>query len=267
LKRGRLTLIKSTLSSLPTYYLSLFPIPAAVAKRIETIQRNFLWGDSVEVTKFHLVNWDLICTPLSNGGLNIRSLRRFNEALLGKWLWRFGVEREALWRQVVMVKYGALEGTRTSKMPTGTYGVGLWKFIRSGWDKFSRMLKFEVGDVTRVRFWDDVCCTDGPLKSAYPELFRIARAKDAFVADNFHCRGGSIHWEVTFSRLAQDWELESFFSFLELLYSYYHWGRLFSLEEHLEGKGYSSGCFLFLDSCFGENLDGGESTAAACYYS
>ena len=31
------TLIKSTFSNLPTYYLSLFPIPAAVAKRIETI--------------------------------------------------------------------------------------------------------------------------------------------------------------------------------------------------------------------------------------
>jgi hypothetical protein len=30
--------------------------------------------------------------------------------------------------------------------PLGPYGVGLWKFIRSGWDKFSRMLKFEVGD-------------------------------------------------------------------------------------------------------------------------
>jgi hypothetical protein len=219
-KGGRLTLIKSTLSNLPTYYLSLFPIPAAVAKRIETIQRNFLWGDSEEVTKFHLVNWDLICTPFSNGGLNIRSLRRFNEALLGKWLWRFGVEREALWRQVVMVKYGALEGGWASKMPTGTYGVGLWKFIRSGWNKFSRMLKYEVGDGTRIRFWDDVWCIDSPLKSAYPELYRIARAKDAFVADNFQCRGNSIHWEVTFSRLAQDWELESFSSFLELLYSF-----------------------------------------------
>jgi hypothetical protein len=97
-KGGRLTLIKSTLSNLPTYYLSLFPIPAVVSKRIETIQRNFLWEDSEEVTKFHLVNWDIICTPFSNGGLNILSLRRFNEALLGKWLWRFGVEREVLWR-------------------------------------------------------------------------------------------------------------------------------------------------------------------------
>ena len=31
LKRGRVTLIKSTLSNLPTYILSLFPIPAIVA--------------------------------------------------------------------------------------------------------------------------------------------------------------------------------------------------------------------------------------------
>ena len=36
-KGGRVTLIKSTLSNLPTYFLSLFPIPASVAKRIEKL--------------------------------------------------------------------------------------------------------------------------------------------------------------------------------------------------------------------------------------
>ena len=36
-KGGHLTLLKSTLSSLPMYYLSLFPIPISVAKRIECI--------------------------------------------------------------------------------------------------------------------------------------------------------------------------------------------------------------------------------------
>jgi hypothetical protein len=41
-KGGRLTLLKSTLSSLPTYYLSLFTIPISVANRIEMIQHNFL---------------------------------------------------------------------------------------------------------------------------------------------------------------------------------------------------------------------------------
>jgi len=43
-KGGRLTLIKSTLSNLPTYYLSIFPILVGVANRLEKLQRDFLWG-------------------------------------------------------------------------------------------------------------------------------------------------------------------------------------------------------------------------------
>ena len=44
-KGGRVTLIKSTLSNLPIYMLYLFPIPAYVAKNIEKIHRDFLWGE------------------------------------------------------------------------------------------------------------------------------------------------------------------------------------------------------------------------------
>ena len=49
-KGGKVTLIKSTLSSLPTYFLSILPIPGKVANRMEKLQRDFLWssisGDS-----------------------------------------------------------------------------------------------------------------------------------------------------------------------------------------------------------------------------
>ncbi|KAJ9701371.1 hypothetical protein PVL29_006637 [Vitis rotundifolia] len=43
-KGGHITLIKSTLASMPTYHLSLFRMPKSVAKRLERIQRDFLWG-------------------------------------------------------------------------------------------------------------------------------------------------------------------------------------------------------------------------------
>ena len=55
-KGGKVTLIKSTLSSLPTYFLSLFPIPAKVAKRVEKLQRDFLWSGIRDDCKIHLVN-------------------------------------------------------------------------------------------------------------------------------------------------------------------------------------------------------------------
>ena len=40
-KRGHLTLIKSTLSRLPTYFLSLFSLPVGVAKIMEKTPKRF----------------------------------------------------------------------------------------------------------------------------------------------------------------------------------------------------------------------------------
>jgi hypothetical protein len=54
-KGGRLTLINNTLSSLPTYFLSLFPIPVGVANRLEKFQRDIFWGGIGDEFKFHLV--------------------------------------------------------------------------------------------------------------------------------------------------------------------------------------------------------------------
>ena len=71
-KGGRVTLIKSTLSNLPTYFLSLFPTSAAMANQIEKLQRNFLWGGIGDEPKFHLVNWATVCSPIASGGLGIR---------------------------------------------------------------------------------------------------------------------------------------------------------------------------------------------------
>ena len=83
-KGGRLTLLKSTLSSIPTYYLSLFTIPQHIANRLERIQRNFLWRSSNEVFRYPLVAWDKVVWPVEIGGLGIQKIGLFNQALLGK---------------------------------------------------------------------------------------------------------------------------------------------------------------------------------------
>ena len=56
-KGGRLTLIRSTLSSLPIYFLSLFRMTKLVCSKLEKIQRDFLWGGGNLERKPHLVNW------------------------------------------------------------------------------------------------------------------------------------------------------------------------------------------------------------------
>lgn len=56
-KAGRLTLVKSTLSSLPTFYMSIFVLPASVRNRLERMEREFLWEGQGEERKYHLVKW------------------------------------------------------------------------------------------------------------------------------------------------------------------------------------------------------------------
>jgi hypothetical protein len=48
-----------------------------------------------EELKYHLVSWTKVCSSISVGELGIRNLRIFNRALLGKWLWRFDIKRDA----------------------------------------------------------------------------------------------------------------------------------------------------------------------------
>ena len=134
-KGGRITLICSTLSSLPIYYLSLF-------RRLERIQRQFLWGGGSLEKKPHLVKWVTVCTEKKKGGLGVRKFSRLNKALLCKWSWRFANERYALWRKVICCKYGeTLRGWHTCDI-RGGFGVGLWKEISKEWPLFLKNAAF-----------------------------------------------------------------------------------------------------------------------------
>jgi len=197
-KGGRLILIKSTLSNLPTYYLSLFPIPLGVANKIGKLQRHFLWGGLNEEFKFHLVKWSQICSPMQFGGLEIRNMCKFTQALLGKWLCQFTTKREVFWRLVVEAKYGCLNGVWCTKKVEGLFGVGVWKHIWWGWGVFLRFIRFEVGDGFHIIFWHDVWCGDYSLKDSFPEIFRIAQCKELRVRDNMQVSDDVIQWNVPF---------------------------------------------------------------------
>ena len=54
-KGGRLTLLKSTLSSIPTYYLSLFTIPQHIADRLERIRGISYGGVLMKFLDIHLL--------------------------------------------------------------------------------------------------------------------------------------------------------------------------------------------------------------------
>ena len=176
-KGGRLTLLKSTLLSLPTYYLSLFTISQHVADILERIQRNFLWERSTEVFKYPLVAWEKVFWLVEVGGLGIRRIKLFNQALLRKQLWHFGNEVTHLWLQVIATKYEETSVGWCTRVVRETHGCGMWKNIRKGAESFFGHVVNVVGEAIHIRFWYDPWSGPSSLRDLYPDFSAYAVVK------------------------------------------------------------------------------------------
>ena len=58
------------------------------------------------------------------------------------------------------------------------------------------------------------------LEDASLMLYYIVRNKEVFVADNMNWNSGVLHWDISFTRSVNDWEVGILQSVLGLLYSF-----------------------------------------------
>ena len=193
---GRLTLIRSTLSNLPIYLMSLFLLPKGLQFRLEKIQRDFLCGDGNQGRKIHLLNWSTVCSSKENGGMRICNLSSLNRSLLGKWVWRFAVEDNSTWKDVINLKYHTDEEDWFTRAPRGCFGVGLWKDISKESKQLKQDVRFVVGDGTRISFWEDTWCGDRPLCEAFPSLFTLT-----FLSTLTSWAGNFVYEDCSFLRI------------------------------------------------------------------
>ncbi|CAN1127629.1 LINE-1 reverse transcriptase homolog [Linum perenne] len=126
---GCIALLKSVLSGLPVYFLSVLKAPVEVIKRIERIKNRFLWAGSSEKDKIHWVNWEIVKTPKRLGGLGVHDMRIMNTSLLAKWAWRYATERSAWWRKLIVTKceVGTSEWILTWNL--GRAGSSFWRWL------------------------------------------------------------------------------------------------------------------------------------------
>ena len=213
-KGGRLTLIKSTLSNLPIYLLSLFRLPKGVKCKLKKIQREFLWGGGSETRKIHLVNWRTVSQVKGKGGLGIRNLNFLNRALLGKWIWRFVVEESSTWKVCISTKYGIEVGGWYTLSPRGSYGLGLWKAISKETSQLKQNCELVLRDGKRIRFWEDTWCGGLPLSESFPALFNKVASKGVMIAGILVFSGDQGVWDPKFERPFNDWELEAVQTFI-----------------------------------------------------
>lgn len=123
---------------------------------MESMMRNFLWEGVGEGRKDHLINWEVVSRSKEKGGLGIGNLVKRNVSLLGKWLWRFPIERESLWHAVISSKYGYQTNGWDAKQAQLFSSRNPWRDISAQMNSFAPCFKLIIGNGRKVRFWEDV---------------------------------------------------------------------------------------------------------------
>ncbi|RVW69349.1 DNA-directed RNA polymerase V subunit 1 [Vitis vinifera] len=191
LKGGRITLIRSSLASMPIYHMSLFRMPKSMARRLD-----------------------------KQGGLGLRKLVLLNKALLGKWIWRFAYDKDNLWKQVITTKYGQEGHGWRAKRAYGAFGVGVWMEIWKETDWCWDNMGFIVGKGSKINFWTDVWCNGTRLSQNFPHLFAMASHRNATVEEMWDQNFGQGGCNIRFLRDFNDWEMDMIGNLLHVLRDY-----------------------------------------------
>lgn len=146
---GRVALIKSVLLSIPVYYMSVSVLPANTIKKINSVLRRFLWGKTGTERYMSFISWKKVCESIENGGLGIRDVKSFNQALILKMVWQLASNSDKLWVQIFKAKYfskggfWAVKGKRDASP--------LWRAIQDLKHFFNNNIRWHVGQGTKIK--------------------------------------------------------------------------------------------------------------------
>lgn len=194
--------------------------------RLEQFRRNFLWGeiqgDNIEKRTLHLLNWNAVCSSKMGGGLGIQRIKERNLAFLGKWWWKFQVERDKKWNRLLRSKYGvvnSLAEIQVKKLSPIMRDILSVKkshmydslFHDSCW-------RWKIKDGYSVFFWHDDWAGDGPLKLSFHRLFSLCIDKSISLEGMYSCLNDNrVLKDCLWRRKLRGWECESLHDLTEIL--------------------------------------------------
>jgi mannosylglycoprotein endo-beta-mannosidase len=182
-KAARVKLVNSVLSSMPTYFLTIFSVKKWAFKKMDKIRRSFFWKGIESVNGGHcLVRWEKVKRPKNVGELGVLDLERFSRALRLRWLWFEWTESDRPW-----------VGT---EVPCSEVDHQL----------FRASTVVTLGNGTQERFWNSSWLEVMAPRDMAPNLFKLAWRKNRTAAEELT----NHHWTRGLWRMSTADEIAEF---------------------------------------------------------
>ncbi|RVW77485.1 hypothetical protein CK203_053447 [Vitis vinifera] len=208
--------------------LSLFRMPRVVARRLEKLQRDFLWGGGSTERKAHLVNWERVCVDLPvprrrcgnaslwqnmgkrNLGGGLKRKRHQNQVLEDPWCGDVELAR----RFPQLFNVAAQRSATVGDIWDQNSGQGSWnlRFIRGFNDWELNMVDelFQILRSQRITLEEDLALWKGgkngkfDVKEAYGLLISHSTPlfpKKGIWVENIPSKLAFFAWEATWERV------------------------------------------------------------------
>lgn len=168
--------------------------------------RNFLWKDFGNQNGSHLVRWDFVTRPKDKGGIGIDKVRITNEALLGKWIWRYVTEPDQLWRSLI-------DGIYATCTPGSIPSLNNFGSARAPWYQIRKMesiiisqTKWKIKSGSNILFWHHNWDGGIAKRITCPRFYNISENKVITIKDAWNSNQSS--WNPSFRRPLLDREMQ-----------------------------------------------------------
>ena len=81
---GKEVLLKAVIQAIPTHTMSIFQLPKSLCRKLNSFMMRFWWGHKDNLSKAAWMIWEKMSHSKEVGGLGVRDLETFNQALLAK---------------------------------------------------------------------------------------------------------------------------------------------------------------------------------------
>lgn len=167
---GRLEMVNSVLSSLPTFYLTTLKLYAGIVVQVDKYRQHCLWRKKgLENKNPPLAAWQLVCKPKDQGGLGVINLTVQNDCLLLKHLDKFFNHADQPWVHLIWEKYYQTD-LPPAKMSECSFW---WRDCLKLLGKYKSMATCTLGMGQTVLLWEDIW-TNQRLTVSFPHLSSFA---------------------------------------------------------------------------------------------
>ncbi|KAL5557467.1 hypothetical protein UlMin_039703 [Ulmus minor] len=131
--------------------MSCLMIPDSILKEIEVACVWFWWGTTLDHKRVHWKKWSDLCQPKATGGMGFKDLSVFNQALLGKQVWRIIQKPQSLIAQVLKAKYFPFSSIWEAKALSNA--SHMWKSVFWGRNLVAPSMRWRVGDGSDISIY------------------------------------------------------------------------------------------------------------------